>query len=112
VEIQDEMPSSLQDWDEAEVRAEAAEETERLTEEARPGKVEEIEGAPSPAPTTSVEAEAAAGPHVVLKIRRRQFKQQFKAGEIVVNRRLFRTGESEYLLNGKLAAARYSESCS
>ena len=46
VEIQDEMPSPLQDWDEAEVRAEAAEETERLTEEARPGKVEEIEGAP------------------------------------------------------------------
>ena len=43
VEIQDEMPSSLQDWDEAEIRAKAAEETERLTEEAQPGKVEEIE---------------------------------------------------------------------
>jgi hypothetical protein len=53
VEIQDEMPSSLQDWDEAEVRAEAAEETERLTEEARPGKVEEIEGAPAPTPTVA-----------------------------------------------------------
>ena len=44
VDIQDEMPSALQDWDEAEVRAQAAEETERLTEEARPGKVEEVEG--------------------------------------------------------------------
>ena len=44
VEIQDEMPRPVEDWDEAEVRAEAAEETERLTEEARPGKVEEIEG--------------------------------------------------------------------
>ena len=43
VEIQDEMPRPVEDWDEAEVRAEAAEETERLTEEARPGKVEEIE---------------------------------------------------------------------
>jgi len=43
---------------------------------------------------------------VVLKIRRRQFKQHFKAGEIVVNRRLFRTGESEYLLNGKLCRLR------
>ena len=43
VEIQNDMPSAL-DWDEAEVRAEAAEETERLTEEARPGKVEEMEG--------------------------------------------------------------------
>ncbi len=125
VEIQDEMPSPLQDWDEAEVRAEAAEETERLTEEARPGKVEEIEGAPAAMATTpegatgvppsqpgedaqrSTESDVAvAGPHVVLKIRRRQFKQQFKAGEIVVNRRLFRTGESEYLLNGKLCRLR------
>src|ERR1700719_4711380 len=125
VEIQDEMPSSLQDWDEAEVRAEAAEETERLTEEARPGKVEEIEGAPVALATTpdgetgvppsqpgedaqrATESDVAvAGPHVVLKIRRRQFKQQFKAGEIVVNRRLFRTGESEYLLNGKLCRLR------
>ena len=44
VEIQDDMPPAAEDWDEAEVRAEAAEETERLTEEARPGKVEEIEG--------------------------------------------------------------------
>ena len=38
VDIQDEMPSALQDWDEAEVRAQAAEETERLTEEAQTGK--------------------------------------------------------------------------
>ncbi len=106
VEIQDEMPSAaLQDWDEAEVRADAAEETERLTEEARPGKVEEMEGVQTPSPA-SLEAETNAGPHVVLKIRRRQFKQQFKAGEIVVNRRLFRTGESEYLLNGKLCRLR------
>ncbi len=49
---------------------------------------------------------AITEPQVVLKIRRRQFKQQFKAGEIVVNRRLFRTGESEYLLNGKLCRLR------
>jgi chromosome segregation protein len=126
VDIQDEMPSPLQDWDEAEVRAQAAEETERLTEEARPGKVEEIEGnaalaegeagapqaesgnsgdenAVRPSSETQV---AVAEPAVVLKIRRRQFKQQFKAGEIVVNRRLFRTGESEYLLNGKLCRLR------
>ncbi len=48
VEIRDEMPPAT-DWDEAEVRAEAAEETERLTEEARPGKVEEIEGVVSAA---------------------------------------------------------------
>ena len=113
VEIQDEMPRPVEDWDEAEVRAEAAEETERLTEEARPGKVED-NGETSVPPVqpgedarTSIEPMAAtAGPQVVLKIRRRQFKQQFKAGEIVVNRRLFRSGESEYLLNGKLCRLR------
>src|SRR5438874_811344 len=37
VDIRDDMPD---DWDEAEVRAQAAEETERLTEELQPGVVE------------------------------------------------------------------------
>src|SRR5947209_1133465 len=41
VDIRDDMPD---DWDEAEVRARAAEETERLTEELQPG-VAEVEGA-------------------------------------------------------------------
>src|SRR5713226_10541421 len=39
------MPEDSGDWDEAGLRTKAAEETERLTEEAQPGKVEEIEGA-------------------------------------------------------------------
>jgi len=109
VEIQDEMPRPVEDWDEAEVRAEAAEETERLTEEARPGKVEEDgeTGVPPVQPGEDARTSLdVTGPQVVLKIRRRQFKQQFKAGEIVVNRRLFRSGESEYLLNGKLCRLR------
>ena len=120
VEIQDEMPRPVEDWDEAEVRAEAADETERLTEEARPGKVDEIEAVvtasdgetgvppvqPGEAAQPSTDVVAITAPQVVLKIRRRQFKQQFKAGEIVVNRRLFRSGESEYLLNGKLCRLR------
>src|SRR5207248_9446670 len=38
VEIQEEMPAD--DWDEAEVRARAAEETERVSEELQPGVVE------------------------------------------------------------------------
>ena len=179
VEIQEDMPTA-DDWDESEIRARAADETERLTEEAQPGRVEEGEetagaealsgsgeiaalkrcatqnpedldslqnpefsgdtqnpessgatqnpqsldatqdprssedeqnpesrgGIQDPASLDGVDGQKA-GPQVVLKIRRRKFnQQQFRAGEIVVTRRLFRTGDSEYLLNGKLCRLR------
>jgi chromosome segregation protein len=104
IEVQDDMPPGSEDWDEAELRAKRSLETEDAIEEAQPGKTDEVEAASA---TPAAEQPTSEGPQVVLKIRRRKFnQQQFHAGEIAVTRRLFRTGDSEYLLNGKLCRLR------
>ncbi len=98
------------DWDEAGERASRSVQTAAAVEEAQPGVHLTEEDATAEEREAAEIAREAAGEEqggVVLKIRRRKFQsKQFRAGEIVVTRRLFRTGDSEYLLNGKLCRLR------
>ncbi len=90
------------DWDEAKLRATKAEEVEQIIAESQPGGEPDSEASgDAPAAEQPGQDNTAQG-EVVLRIRRRKFQKTARHGEIVVTRRLFRTGDSEYLLNGKL----------
>ncbi|MBT9329854.1 chromosome segregation protein SMC [Paracidobacterium acidisoli] len=108
------------DWDEEKLKAERAAEVEEIIADSQPGQVIEGDAPAAPAGGDAAAAEAAAANseaapteaaqsapgNVVLKIRRRRFQKTPQQGEIVVTRRLFRTGDSEYLLNGRLCRLR------
>src|SRR4051812_15126066 len=121
IDVQSDLPD---DWDEAQLRTRSQTEAETYIEEVQPNPDEagnpfarsaadavasDAEDSPEPRVETGHVPSsdgATENSGVVLKIRRRKFAAQEKRGQIVVTRRLFRTGDSEYLINGKLARLR------
>ena len=109
----------LEGADQAEASAAAAAETERLLaedseksaeqQEASESAEQNAEGDAAPAGEAEAASEAAPGELGTMPFKKKRVARPMhvpKIGEVVVGRRLYRSGQSEYIINGRIARLR------